>query len=66
MARAMLSSAVLSLSSVNKTREVIKAASIDCSHVFESTYLETISFLSLEEALLGSGPISIDVMCVNK
>lgn len=66
MAHAMLSIAVLSLSSVNEAREVIKAASIDCSHIFESTYLETISFPTLEEALLRSDPISVEVICVNK
>lgn len=66
MVYAMLSISVLSLSSVNETGEVIKAASIDCSKILETTYLDTMSFPALEEALVGSDPISVEVTCVNK
>lgn len=65
MAHAVLSIAVLSLSRANETGEVIKPVSMDCSKVLETTYLE-ISFPLLEEALLGSDPISVEVTCVNK
>lgn len=61
MAHAMLSIAVLSLTSANETGGVIEAAPIVCSKILETTYLETTRF-----SPLGSDPISVEVMCVNK